>query len=413
MRKTMVKGTGWPAAGFSIRVGTCALALCALAQITGCRKVESYEKPLTPVRTQAVEQQYLSSETARYSANIQPDSQVEMAFKAGGYIEELLQVGGRAVREGDWISKGATLARVRDADFAARIKQAKAQLAGVQAAESQIKAQLAEAQTAQQNAELELGRATRLLEKESLTKPEHDATRMKFEMGKAKIESVMAQLEMTRARAEAARGRVEEIESASKDTEIKAPMDGVLLKRNIEIGSLAAPGGVAFILAKIDPVKAVFGVPDVEAPKLKLGDPLTITTEAIRGVEFRGRLTRISPSADPKTRVFDVEVGVPNPGHRLKPGMVVALEAAGQEASAPLTVAPLAALIQLKEKEGGYAVFVVEEREGKQVARLRRVRIGRTLGNAIAITDGVNAGEKVIVSGATTVADGEQVRVVP
>jgi multidrug efflux system membrane fusion protein len=78
-----------------------------------------------------------------------------------------------------------------------------------------------------------------------------------------------------------------------------------------------------------------------------------------------------------------------------------------------VTVAPLPALIQLKEKDGGFAVFVVENLNGKQLARLRRVRVGQTLGNMVAITDGVKTGEQVIVSGATLVADGEPVRVIP
>jgi multidrug efflux system membrane fusion protein len=389
------------------------LALCALLICAGCRKVESYEKPLTPVKTQPVERQYLSSDTARYSANIQPESQVDLAFKVGGYIEGLLQVNGRTVQEGDWVAKGATLARIRDDDFAARIKQARAQLAEVQAAEAQANAQLAEAQTAQESARADLGRAARLLDKESLTKPEHDAARTKFEMGQARIESIKAQLAMTRARADAARAQMEEIEAARKDTEIRAPMDGMVMKRNVEIGSLVAPGFAAFTLAEINAVKAVFGVPDVETPHLRPGSSLTITTDAIRGVEFRGKLTRISPSADPKTRIFDVEVKVPNPARRLKVGMVVALEAAGQSARAAVTVAPIASLIQLKEKDGGYAVFVVENRDGKQIAKLRRVQIGQTLGNAVAITSGVTVGEQVIVSGATLVADDEPVRVIP
>src|SRR6185369_3235632 len=162
---------------------------------------------------------------------------------------------------------------------------AKAQLAEVQAAESQSSAQLAEAQTAQESSRIDLERAARLMEKESLTKPEHDAARTKFEMGQAKIEAIKAQLAMTRARADAARAQMEEIEAARKDTELKAPMDGMLMKRNVEIGSLVAPGFAAFTLAEINTVKAVFGVPDVEAPHLRPGSSLTITTEAIRGIE--------------------------------------------------------------------------------------------------------------------------------
>jgi multidrug efflux system membrane fusion protein len=408
----MVK-RGRVATGSLCRVWAGALALASLLICAGCRKVESYEKPLTPVKTQAVESQSLSSETARYSANIQPDTQVDLAFKVGGYVEGLLQVNGRPVQEGDWVSKGATLARVRDDDFAARLKQAKAQLAETLAAEAQVNAQLAEAQVALEGSRRDLGRADRLLEKESLTKPDRDAAGAKVEMGQARIDSIKAQQAMTRARADAAKAQIEEIEAARKDTELKAPMDGMVLKRNVEIGSLAAPGAAAFSLAEIKTVKAVFGVPDVETPHLKPGDSLTITTEAVHGVEFRGKLTRISPSADPKTRIFDVEVKVLNPSNRLKVGMVVALEAAGKGPAAPVTVAPLPSLIQLKEKDGAFAVFVVEGRNGGQVARLRRVRVGQTLGNMVAITEGVKAGEQVIVSGATLVADGEPVRVVP
>jgi multidrug efflux system membrane fusion protein len=93
--------------------------------------------------------------------------------------------------------------------------------------------------------------------------------------------------------------------------------------------------------------------------------------------------------------------------------MVVSLEVAGERQPTPVTVAPLAALLQIKEKDSGYAVYVVTEESGKQIARLRHVQTGRTLGNSIVVTSGVNAGERVIVSGATLVSDGEQVRVVP
>jgi multidrug efflux system membrane fusion protein len=146
---------------------------------------------------------------------------------------------------------------------------------------------------------------------------------------------------------------------------------------------------------------------------LKPGTILTVTSEAMRGDEFRGRLTRIAPAADPKTRVFDVEVKIPNPRRRLKVGMVVSLQGVGEHAPETVSVAPLAALIQLKEKEAGYGLFVIEDQNGKQIARLRRVKLGETLGNLIAVTEGAQAGERVVVSGATMISDGEQVRVVP
>jgi multidrug efflux system membrane fusion protein len=390
-----------------------AIACLLASAFAGCRKVESYDKPLTPVKVQAVEQRVISSEGARYSANIQPDSQLDLAFKIGGYIEQILQVSGRSVQGGDWVTKGTVLARIRDTEFDARIKQARARLSEAQAAELQVKSQLAEAHAGQNSTKIELERVTRLFEAESLIKPDYEAVKTKFEMGQAKIESIKAQLAMTQAIADGARAQIEEIENARRDVELKAPMDGLVLKRNVEIGSLVAPGAPAFTLADTNSVKVAFGMPDVETPNLKPGSSLTVTTEAMRGIEFRGRLDRLSPSADPKTRVFDVEVKIPNPRRRLKVGMVVLLEVAGERMPEPVTVVPLPALLQIKEKDAGYAVFVVEEQSGKQLARLRRVQIGRTLGNMIAVASGVKTGEQVIVSGATMVTDSEQVRVVP
>jgi multidrug efflux system membrane fusion protein len=395
---------------YDLMIFACLLcvSLCA-----GCSKVESYEKPLTPVRTQAVEQQYVSGGAARYSANIQPNTQLDLAFKAGGYVEEILSLRGRIAQEGDWIAKGTTIARIRNNDYAARVKQARAQLAEAQAAQAQARSQLAEAEAAQDNTKRELDRATRLLEGDSITKPDYEAIKAKFDVGQARIESIKAQITMAQARADAARAQVEEAEGALSDCELKSPMAGLLLKRNIEIGSFVTPGAPAFTLADTSSVKAVFGVPDVTAPGLKIGSFLTVTTEAAPGVEFRGQLNRVSPSADPKTRIFDVEVAVSNPRRRLKPGMVVSLEVAGERQPTPVTVAPLAALLQIKEKDSGYAVYVVTEESGKQIAKLRHVQTGRTLGNSIVVTNGVNAGEQVIVSGATLVSDGEQVRVIP
>jgi len=154
-----------------------ALLVCVIL-CAGCRKIESYEKPLTPVRTQAVEQRSFSSGAARYSANIQPNTQLDLAFKASGYVEEILSLGERIAQEGDRIAKGTTLARIRNIDYAARVKQARAQLAEAQAAQAQAKSQLAEAQAAQDNIKREMDRATRLLEGDSITKSANSAKRL-------------------------------------------------------------------------------------------------------------------------------------------------------------------------------------------------------------------------------------------
>jgi multidrug efflux system membrane fusion protein len=393
------------------------LLFCAALSI-GCSKVESYEKPPTPVRIRTVEQQVISAPsgtqgTPHYSANLQPNSQIGLAFKNSGYVDRIFETNGRAVEAGDWVEKGTVLARLRDDEFGARARQIQASMNEARGAEEQVRAQLAEAQTAQNQLKHEFDRATRLFEADALTRPEFEASRSKFDAGQARLEAVRAQISMARARIDTFKAQLDGIEIARAESELKAPMSGIVLKRNIEIGSLAAPGAAAFLVADLSTVRAIFGVPDVTAAQFKPRSPMAVTTEAIRGVEFHGRIDRIAPSADPKTRVFDIEVVIPNPRLQLKVGMVVSLHAdASPGEPRSVTLAPLAALLQLKEKDAGYAVFLVEERGGRQIARQRRVMLGETVGNQIIVTNGVNPGDRLIVSGAALLNDGDIVHVV-
>jgi multidrug efflux system membrane fusion protein len=191
-------------------------------------------------------------------------------------------------------------------------------------------------------------------------------------------------------------------------------MTAVVIDRKIEVGTLVAQGVTGFVLADLTSVKAAFGVPDLALQSLKLGDTLKVTTDALPGTEFSGHISRISPSADQNSRVFDVEVTVPNPDGRLKPGMIAALNVnEGAAAQVNVPVVPLTAVTRAKDNPDAYAVVVVEEREGKQIARLRAVTLGESLGNAVVVTGGVRAGEVVVTTGVTQVADGEVVQVIP
>jgi multidrug efflux system membrane fusion protein len=157
----------------------------------------------------------------------------------------------------------------------------------------------------------------------------------------------------------------------------------------------------------------MFGVPDLTVKNVKPGAPLTLTAEAIPGVEFKGWISRVSPAADPRSRVFDVEVTIPRPPPGLRPGMIASLTLPTVKSTTPVTVIPINAVVRLKQTPESYAVSVVTEQDGKQIARQRPIKLGEAFGNMIAVTEGVSMGERVIVSGAALVVDGEQVRVIP
>ncbi len=187
-----------------------------------------------------------------------------------------------------------------------------------------------------------------------------------------------------------------------------------MLKRKIEVGDLVNAGTVGFTLANTEDVKVVFGISDLMLKYLKLGDQLAVTTEALRGRVFRGLVTAISPSADPKSRVFDVEITIPNRNQDLKVGMIAAVAVATGQAPTAVTVVPLTAVVRSKTNPQGYALFVVEGPQGRRIARLRdNIELGEVFGNMITIAKGVKVGEPVIVTGATLVADGQRVRIIP
>jgi multidrug efflux system membrane fusion protein len=358
--------------------------------VAGCGPAqESAPKVPTAVRVRAVERSAAAS-SGRYSATINPASRVDVAFKVGGYIQEIGHTRGvdgkmRLLQEGDRVGRGTDLASVRKADYLQKLAEAKAALG--------------EAVAAREQAQLDFERAAKLSGSQSISKAEADNARVRKDAAEA--------------RAEGAKVRVEEAETAVSDTTVRSPMEGVILRRNIEVGTLAAPGTVAFSIADQQSVKVVFGVPDTVLESLHLGATQAITSEAFRGVELSGRITRIAPVADPKAHVFEVEVTLPNPKQELKSGMIASLKLDEGGKNEPLAVLPLTAVVRSPAKPGGFAVYVVDEASGHAVARLREVELGEFLGNLIPIKAGLKSGEQVIVMGATLVANGQPVQVIP
>lgn len=366
-------------------------ALVGLGVASGaCREATPYDKPLTPVRVEVVRVSVDSAGQLRYSATIEPNTRVDVAFKAGGYIRELptvLAADGRRrlLQDGDHVEQGMVLARVEDDAYQQRLAQARAQLI--------------EAQAALVLAEQQLARAQALFDARSLPKPDLDAA--------------TTQVAVVRARIDGAKALVGQADDALKDTVLRSPVTALVLRRLVEVGSLVGPGTGGFVLADITQVKVVFGAPGQLAQRLRIGATLEVTTEALPSERFTGRITRISSTADLKSRVFDVELTIANPQGRLKPGMVAALGVSDPDGAAmaadALTV-PLSAVVRSKTSADGYALFVIEERGGATTVRLREVTLGQPVGNRMTVTAGLTAGDRVVVTGATLVVDGQAVR---
>jgi multidrug efflux system membrane fusion protein len=143
------------------------------------------------------------------------------------------------------------------------------------------------------------------------------------------------------------------------------------------------------------------------------GSSLTVELEALPGTEFTGQITAISPSADQKTRLFEVEVSIPNAQQLLKVGMIASLNLSGAPKGEAVPVIPFNAIIRSKDHPDQYSVFVIEAQGDVQRARLRSVTLGEAFGNRVAVSSGLKVGDRVITSGGTRLLDGEVVQVIP
>ena len=193
-----------------------------------------------------------------------------------------------------------------------------------------------------------------------------------------------------------------------------SPSTGVLLERKSEVGTLVGVGTVGFVVGDVSAVKARFGIPDAGIATVKLGEAIGVTVDAVAEKTFTGRITSVAPTADPQSRVFDVEVTIPNADGRLRPGMIgsLALGAPAAPTAQPLIV-PLSAVVKAAVGSDKYALMVVERKGDDEIARLRTVELGDVMGNGVAVTQGVASGERVVVTGASLLVDGDPVRVIP
>jgi multidrug efflux system membrane fusion protein len=422
-----------------------AVAVAMLMAGSGCGTREIPPPPPTPVKIQAVTA-YTGAARARYSANIQAERQVSLAFKSAGYVQMLLQVPGvdghlRDVQEGDRVRRGTVLARVRDAEYVAQVEHAAgqlaaaeqsreaavAQLAEARASRAQAAAQLVVAKAAAEKAGFDMDRATKLYTAQSMTKVDYDQLKAQFDQTSAQVDAATAQIAnaeaaeqeghrkigMAEGQIAAARASLDQSRVQLADTALVAPMDALILKRSVESGDFAQVGTVGFTLAEVGTVKVVFGVPDVVVANLTLGRAQAITAQALPGATLQGRITRIAPSADPQSRTFEVEVSVPNPQDRLKVGGIASLALGQTEPAQEALAVPLTAVVRDPDRPNAFAVLVAEGAGDTATARLRPVELGDTYGNMITVLKGVTRGERVLTTGATYVKSGDKVRIIP
>ncbi len=187
---------------------------------------------------------------------------------------------------------------------------------------------------------------------------------------------------------------------------ITAPISGIVSKRFLDEGSMAAPGVPLFNIVNMDQVKAVIDVTESSIGKISSDKIVYVSVESLPGESIEGKITMISPTVKPMSRTISVEIAIDNASHKLKPGMFARVSITVDTHEDAVVVSR--STIVEDRIAGGKYLFVINNNTSSK----RKVETGIVESDRVEILSGVEVGEKVVISGQHFLKDGEQVQIV-
>lgn len=283
------------------------------------------------------------------------------------------------VDEGDKVKAGQLLARFDD-------KVLRADLLSREAS-------LREAQALATEAEANIRRAEELARTGAISTRDLDARRSAALTTKARVGV-----------AEAARAQAV---ARLAQTEVRAPTDGTIAKRNARLGAVLSAGGTElFRIIRDDRVELLAEVPEIDLRQLAVGQEAELSAVDINGKPFVGTIRIISPVVDTKTRIGTVKIDVPHDPY-LRPGMFLTAKVRTGTQSAP--VLPEEAVVYRDARSWAVVVDAAKDDKGHHTVTAREVQTGPRDGNRLAILSGVKPGEDVVLTGAGYLKTGDKV----
>jgi RND family efflux transporter MFP subunit len=322
--------------------------------------------------------------------------------RATGYIAE------RMVDIGSVVKKGDVLVRIASPDLDRQLDQAVAQLDQVQATLGQANAQVSLSEANLKLGNLNYVRSDVLVKKGFDTYQNHDSQEANVSTQQANVEAAKAGVKVAEANIEAQRATVNRLRTLAEFETVKAPFDGVVAVRNVDIGDLvnADTGGGTpmFTVVHDDVLRVSVRVPQSLAVALRDGLDAKIQVFELPGQTFVGKVARNSGALLSSSRTLDVEVDVNNEAHILRSGLFVNVSFAVPREH-PNVVVPAEALIFNGK---GLRVAVVNADKG---IHLQPVTVYRDTGATVELSDGLHGGENIVLNPPTSLQEGRKVKV--
>ena len=207
-----------------------------------------------------------------------------------------------------------------------------------------------------------------------------------------------AELDTVQARFDGKKAAVDNVQSIIDKKQIRAPFDGAAGIRAVNPGQTVKVGDPLVSLQGLDKVFADFSLPQQQLSELQADLPVKVTTDAIAGREFDGKLTAVNSTIDPSTRNVNLQATIDNPDHALRPGMFARVSVLLPQKKPTLYI-PASAVSYAPYGNSVYAIEKQhDDKTGKDALLLRQqiIRTGETRGDFVAVTEGLKAGDEIV-----------------
>jgi len=315
----------------------------------------------------------------------------DLAFQVPGVLVSL------PIREGERVPKGRVIAQLRQDEFQARLQTAQGTL-------DQARAQLGAAQSTLTNTRTESERFGRLVDTNAVSRSDYDSAQTAYRAAQENYNGQQAAIR-------ASEGRLTEAKLQLGDSTLRAPYDGVVAQRLVDVGQNVVPNNPVIRFQNVNDIDIVVDVPEgYVASNLR---PSAIQRSVAElsvapGRQFPVRVKEIAQIADPKTQIFEVRFAMKAPPRiTALPGMTanVTITTRGNERPVNLLVVPISAVA--KQDTGEQVIWILGS---DQTVHRRIVNLGAPTGDQIEIVSGLQQGDRIVVAGATFLHEGMKVR---
>jgi RND family efflux transporter MFP subunit len=307
------------------------------------------------------------------------------------------------VREGDVVKSGDLLVVIDKRQVTAELRKAEATFAEAKRAEASARSAQASAKAGFEFAKATYNRYLKLREEESTSRQEFDKNEARYRQAEASFSQAVAMVDAARHRVQQAQAAVAVATVEKKDAWVRAPYDGKVTAKMIDVGDLASPGTPLINLEKQGVYCVVFVLPEKHFPFVYLKQKVKVKTPSLQEKTLEGVIDRIDPSTDRKSRSFRVRAMLPE-DNAVRSGMFAKVEIPVGEVGKLMI--PSTAVKYEGQLTGIYLI------DAYQIAHFRLIRVGKTFGDKIEVVSGLKDGDAYIVIPPPDMEDGAKVEMV-